>query len=131
MSWSLTRERHAHGSRRGGKAKAVIKTVSNGGQAARCPLIKVTAASQGVTAGATASVGVCNCCSKPSKGRSQGGTKRAAASESQGRVGRLGRALREEGAALRVAAQRVVAIEGAGSQVVTGLLGLGLGLLGA
>lgn len=60
MSWSLTRERHAHGSRRRGKAKAVIKTVSNGGQAARCPLIKVTAASQGVTAGATASVGVCN-----------------------------------------------------------------------
>lgn len=39
MSWSLTRERHA-GSRRGGKAKAVIKTVSNGGQAARCPLIR-------------------------------------------------------------------------------------------
>lgn len=68
MSWSLTRERHAHGSRRGGIAKAAIKTVSNGGQAARCPLIKVTAASQGVTAGATASVGVCNCCSKPSKG---------------------------------------------------------------
>lgn len=74
----------------------------------------------------------CTCCSKPSKGRSQGGTKGTAASESQGRVGRLCRALREEGAALGVTAQRVVAIERAGSQIVTGLLlRLGLGLLGA
>lgn len=70
------------------------------------------------------------CCPKASQCRPQSGTEGAAAPKAQGGVGRLGRALREEGAALGIAAEWVVAIKRAGGQVVGGLLlRLRLGLL--
>lgn len=72
------------------------------------------------------------CCAKAPESRAQSGSQGAAAAEAQGGVGGLGRALGEQRAALGVAAQGVVAVEGAGGQVVGGLLlGLGLGLLSA
>lgn len=72
------------------------------------------------------------CSAEAAQRRAQRGSQGAAAAEAQGGVGGLGRALREQRAALRVAAQGVVAVEGAGGQVVGGLLlGLGLGLLRA
>lgn len=72
---------------------------------------------------------VLTCGPKAAQRRAQRGTQRAAAPEAQGGVGRLGRALGEEGAALGIAAERV-AVEGAGCQVVGGLLlRLGLRLL--
>lgn len=61
MARSLTGQRHSHRSRRGGKAKAIIKTVSYRCQTAGCPLVQVTAPCKGVSAGATTRVGVSNC----------------------------------------------------------------------
>lgn len=60
MAGSLAGQGHPHRAGRGGEAKAVIKTVSDGCQTAGCPLVQVAAPSQGVSAGAAARVGVRN-----------------------------------------------------------------------
>lgn len=69
MARSLAGQRHTHRSRRRGKPKAIIKTVSYGCQTAGCPLVQVTAPREGVSAGAAASVGVSNW--KEDKSRSE------------------------------------------------------------
>lgn len=60
MAGALAGQGHPHGPGGGGEAQAVVEAVADGGEAARGPLVKVTAARQRIPARATARGGVCH-----------------------------------------------------------------------